>query len=195
MPYQNDLSTLADVISPAYAAQQAGIQNDQANQEQAMKNQVYQQQMPALEKQPGLENVFKQAQTGLTQGQGMAAQATGLKDLATLPSGIQAGVAGNQAQLTADHAKQLGSLGQMAGQVAGIMDGVPQAARPAMMQQILKSNNIDPQSMGPLLSGDPDMLRQVSQKMIGMSSDFQTKSMEANTRGAYEENVAGISGA
>jgi len=31
MPYQNDMSTLADVVSPAYAAQQMGIQNDTAN--------------------------------------------------------------------------------------------------------------------------------------------------------------------
>lgn len=190
MPYQNDLSTLADVVGPAYAAQQAGIQNDAANQEEQMKNQVYQAQMPALEQEPGLKNMFTQAQTGTQQGLAQQAQAKGTEDQAIVPSNIAAGQAGNELKLSQDQVGKLQSLGQMAGQVAGIMDNVPPPARPAAMQQILQKNGIDPQQLGPLASGDPDMLRAAAQKMMSMNTEYQTKLMQETVHGQTARDVA-----
>lgn len=194
MPYQNDMSTLADVVSPAYAAQQAGIQNDAANQEAQTKLGILQQQAPALAQQPGLENLYKQAQTGLTQGQGMAAQAKGIQDLALLPGGIQLGQTKQATEITQAHVQQMGQLGQLVGQVAGVMDNVPAPARPAAMAQILKQNGIDANSVGPLASGDPQVLRDISSKMIGASGEFQKMVAEQNLRGNTERDVANIHG-
>lgn len=194
MPYQNDMSTLADVVSPAYAAQQTGIQNDTANQEAQTKLGILQQQAPALAQQPGLENLYKQAQTGLTQGQGMAAQASGIKDLALLPGNIQLGQTQQGTEITKAHVQQMGQLGQLVGQVAGVMDRVPAAARPAAMQHILQQNGIDPNSIGPLASGDPDILRDISQKMIGASGEFQKMVAEQGIKGQTERDVANIHG-
>jgi hypothetical protein len=190
MPYINDASTAADVISPAYAAQQIGMQNDIANQKEQMANQVYQQTMPALEQEPGLKNLFTQAQTGVQQGMAQQEQAKGNVAQALVPSTIGAGQAGNQLKMTQDQVGKLATFGQLAGQVAGMMDNVPPPARPAAMQQLLQQNGIDASQLGPLASGDPDLLRVASQHMIQASSDYQTKLMQENVRGQSMRDVA-----
>lgn len=190
MPYVNDAATAADVISPAYAAGQIGIQNDLANQKEQMANDVYQQQMPALAQEPGLRNLFTQAQTGVQQGLGQQAQAKGIVDQALVPASIAAGKAGAELKMTQDQAQKLATFGQLAGQVAGLMDSVPPPARPAAMQRLLQQNGIDPQQLGPLANGDPDMLRQASQRMIQMGSDYQTSLMKENVRGQTARDVA-----
>jgi hypothetical protein len=194
MPYQNDMSTLADVVSPAYAAQQMGIQNDTANAQSQLDLAIKQGQAPALMQEPGLKNLYQQAQTGYTQGLGMAAQAKGIGDLALLPSSIQAGQAENQTKITQSHAQQLGQFGQLVGQVAGIMEQVPPAARPAAMQHILQQNNIDPNQVGPLINGDPAMLRDVSQRMVVASGAYQQMLGEQGIKGQTERDVANIHG-
>lgn len=194
MPYQNDMSTLADVVGPAYAAQQMGVQNDMANQEAQTKLGILQQQAPALAQQPGLENLYKQAQTGYEQGLGMQSQAKGIENMALLPSNIQVGQGENQLKLTQAHVGQLQQLGTMVGQVAGVMDTIPEAARPAAMMHILQQNNIDPQTVGPLVSGDPEMLRHTSQQMIQASSQFQQMLAEQGIKGQTERDVANIHG-
>ncbi len=195
MPYINDQQTLAQVVSPVDAAAQMGIQNSIANQEAQTKQDILQQQAPDLAQQPGLENLFKKAQTGYEQGMGMQSQAKGLVDMAAAPSGAEAQIAGNQLKLTTDQAQKLTTVGQMAGQIAGIMDGVPAPARPAMMQQIMAQYHLNPETLGPLASGDPDMLRNVSQKMIQASSGFQQTMAEKELENQGRENVANITSA
>jgi hypothetical protein len=190
MPYVNDAQTLADVVGPASAADALQTQQAQAQQEMAIKNQVAAGQAPADIQRPGLQNALTQAQTYGQQGLGLQANAKGLADMYAAPSAAQAQVAGNQASMTADQAKKIGSLGQLAGQVAGQMDNVPPPARQAAMAQILQANNIDPSQLGPLASGDPDMLRQFSQKAIQASSDFQTKMAVGQQEITGRENIA-----
>lgn len=192
MPYVNDAQTLSDVVGPASAADALQTQQAQAQQEMAIKNQVAAGQAPADIQRPGLQNALTQAQTYGQQGLGMQSNAKGLADMYAAPSAAQAQVAGNQANMTADQAKKIGSLGQMAGQIAGQMDDVPPPARQAAMAQILQSNNIDPSQLGPLASGDPDMLRNFSQKAIQASSDFQTKMATGAQEITGRENIAGI---
>jgi hypothetical protein len=192
MPYQNDMMSLADIVGPAYAAQQAGIQNDLANQEQEIRNQVAAGQAPEEIRKPGLANQFTEAQTQNEQGIGMQNQAKGLIDMTAAPSGAQAAVAGNQLKLSQDQVAKLNTVGQMAGQVAGIMDGIPPAARPAAMQRIMQQYQIDPQALGPLASGDPDLLRNVSQKMIQAGAGFQQAMAEQELRNQGSADVARI---
>ena len=192
MPYQNDMSTLADVVGPAYAAQQAGIQNDAANQEQQMKNQVTQSTMGADIQKPYLQNLFTQAQTGAEQGIAQQQQAKGAQDQALLPSNIGAGQAKNQTEIGAAKLQQFGQMGQIANQAAGLMDNIPEAARPAAMQQLAQKYGVDVQSLGPLANGDPDMLRNFGQKMIQSSADYQTKMAVGEQTNQSRENVANI---
>lgn len=194
MPYQNDMSTLADVVSPAYAAQQMGIQNDTSNAQSQLDLAIKQGQAPALMQSPGLENMYKQAQTGYEQGLGMAAQAKGIGDLALLPGNIQVGQQENQVKISAAQNQKMGQLGQMAGQVASILDGVPAPARPAAFAQIMQNAGIDPRQLGPLASGDPDQLRAISQKMIQTSAQYQTEIGKVQAQGQNERDVANIHG-
>lgn len=201
MPYMNDLETMAKVVSPVDAAVQSGIQNAQSNQEQDIKNQIAQQTMPAEIAKPGLANQFTQAQTGVEQSIGMGNNIKNLESYKEMPGEIGAVNASNQLKMTQDQAQGLSTIGQIAGQLASVMDGVPPPARPAAMQQFLQTHHIDPAQLGPLASGDPDMLRQVSQKMIQTSSDYLTKQMTeekhnegslavAKEEGQSRENVA-----
>ena len=77
MPYQNDLMSLADVVSPAYAAGQGMQQEDLANQKQQLENERFAGQNPAEIAKPGLQNLFTQAQTGAEQGIAQQQQAKG----------------------------------------------------------------------------------------------------------------------
>lgn len=195
MPYQNDMATLADVVSPVDAAVQAGIQNQQENLKQQMANQVYQQQMPALAAEPGLKNLYQQQLTATQQGLAQQQQAKGQYEQATLPSETAAGIAGNQVKLTSAQNQKLGQLGQMAGNLAGIMDGVPAEQRPQAMAAYLQSHDIDPREVpSPIMSGDPDMLRNISQKMIKSSAEFQMMQAKETIAGQTARDVATTQG-
>jgi hypothetical protein len=195
MPYQNDLATLADVVSPVYAANQAGIQNEAANQKQQMENQVYQAQMPALEQEPGLKNLFTQAQTAQTSNLAQGDMLKNIETAGSLGSTINAANAGNNLKITQDQAAKLNTLGQMAGQIAGMMDNVPAPARPAMMQRILIQAGVRPdqlESLGPILSGDPDLLRHVATNITQMSPGFQQATAVEGQRAQAQRDVANI---
>lgn len=192
MPYVNDMQTLADVVSPVDAANQAGIQNQYANQEEAAKAQVAQATVPAEIQKPYLANLFTGAQTAAEQGVAQQQQARGLVGMMSAPTEGQAAIMGNQLKMTQDQAAKMGTLGQMAGQVAAYMDQVPPAARPAAMQQIAQQNNLDLRQFPGLESGDPDLLRNISQKMIQASSTYQTGLMQESVRGQTARDVAQI---
>lgn len=194
MPYVNDMQTLANVVSPVDAAVQMGLQNQQGATEQAIKNQVAAGQAPAEIEKPGLQNLFTQAQTTNEQGIGAQNVAKGAVDTALVPGQIKTGQAELGTKYNAQQVQQFGQLGQMAGQIAGMLDNVPPPARPAAMQQIAQQYNIEPQRLGTLMSGDPDQLRNFSQKMIQSSQQYQEKMMEEQTKGQYQESVAGITG-
>jgi hypothetical protein len=188
MPYQNDANTLADIVSPVDAAVQMGQQNQMANQAEQMKNQVYQQQMPALGQQPGLENLFKQAQTASTDASTQGQTLRNIGEAGTLGSSINATNSGNQLKVSTDQLTKMNQLGQMANALAGQMDNVPAAARPAAMQQIVSKYGLDPQQLGNLMNGDPSLLRQTSQALIQGSAGYQ----EQMLKNTGQSNVAQI---
>lgn len=193
MAYVNDAQTLADVVGGASAAAQMGIQNDAANQEQQIKNTTLQGQQAADIAKPGLQNLFTQAQTANENAVGQSNQQTADIGKATMDSTIGAKNAGNQATMTADQAKSLGTFGTTAGQIAGMMDSVPPPARAAAMQQVAQHYGIDLTSLPPeLQSGDPDILRQVSQKAIQASSSYQTDMAKQGLENSGRADVANI---
>lgn len=192
MPYTNNAQTLADIVGGPSAAYQSG--QEQGNQDYAdmMKNQVSAGTQQADIARPGLQNALMQAQTGAEQGVAQQQQAKGQLDQATLPGQIGA----TNAKLTTEQmqakAQGLSTIGQIAGQVAGMMDNVPGPARPAAMAQILQKYNIDPSSLGALASGDPDQLRQFSRSAIKNSAGYvQTMDVERQ-KAASAQDVAGI---
>lgn len=194
MPYVNDMQTMAQLVSPVDAAVQMGIQNQQENTKQGIANQVAAGQAPAEIQKPGLQNLFTQAQTAATDASTQNTQLGNLEKAGTLGSTINATNATNQTKITADQAQKLQTLGQMAGQVAGYMDNVPEAARPAMMQQIAQQYGLDLNKMPGLQSGDPEALRTVSQKMIQMSAPYQQMVGEQSLKNQGAADVANIQG-
>lgn len=192
MAYVNDAQTLADVVSPAAAAAQMGIQNDAANQQQQIANTTAQGQQAAEIAKPGLQNMFTQAQTANEQAVTQQNQSKALLGQATLPGEIGSTNAANTASMSASQAKSVGQIGQIAGQVAGIMDGIPAFQRPDAMQKVAQSYDIDPDKLGPLMNGDPDMLRQVSQKAIQASAAYQTDYMGKSMENQGKTDVANI---
>lgn len=195
MAYVNDAQTLANVVGGAAAAQQMGIQNDAANEEQQIKNQVAAGQAPAEIQKPGLANLYQQAQTGETNARTQGLNLSNQGTAATQPGAIAATNSGNQLKISKDQADQLGTVGTMAGQIAGMMDGVPEAARPAAMAQIAQKYGFDVNQFGPqIASGDPDALRQVSQKAVQASSAYQTEQLKQTGEYNKATDVATISG-
>jgi hypothetical protein len=192
MPYQNDMNSLADLIGGAGAAGQAMEQNDIENQKTRMENQVYQQKMPALGEEQSLKNLFTKAQTSTQEGIAQQQQAAGQQAQALLPSGIKAGQAENETKYSTQKLKQLGQVGQIAGQIAGMMDNIPEAARPAAMQGLAQKYGIDPQALGPMANGDPDMLRKFSTSIATSSQNYIQKIGELQQQGSNAENVANI---
>lgn len=180
MAYVNDAQTLADVVSPAAAAAQMGVQNDDANQAAQIANTTSQGQQAAEIQKPGLQNLFTAAQTSHVNADTTAQNLTNQGTAATQPGAIAATNAGNQTKITSDHVQALQQVGTIAGQVAGLMDNVPPAARPAAMGQIVQQYGIDPNSLGPLMSGDPDQLRQFSQQSIQAGSAYQEQLLKGN---------------
>ena len=182
MPYQNDLMSLADVVSPAYAAGQGMTQEDLANQKTQLENERYAGQNPAEIARPGLQNLFTQAQTAGQQGIAQQEQAKGTEAQALLPGKIATGQAANVTQYNAQQIQQFGQLGQIAGQVASRMDNIPEAARPAEMQRMAQMYGVDPQKIGPLMDGDPAKLRLFRDQMIQGTQAWQEKQLESQTR-------------
>lgn len=174
MAYTNDMQTLADISGSSAAAMQAGIQNDAANQEQQIKNQVAQGTMQADIAKPSLQNMYTQAQTSTQQAIGQQEQQKAQLGQATLPGAISEKGASQQANISADQAKSLGTVGPMLGQVAGMLESVPQAARPAAMAQIGQKYNIDlSQFPQEIQNGNPDVLRAIGQKATQASAAYQ----------------------
>ena len=194
MPYTNDAQTLADVMSPVDAAMQSAQQNGAANIAEAIKNQVSAGQAPADIQKPYLQNALTQAQTYGEQGLGLQQNAKGLADMFAAPSAAQAQVSGNQLKVSTDQLTKMNQLGQMTNAIAAQMDNIPEAARPAAMQQIAQKYGIDPQTVGNLMSGDPQLLRQFSQAMIQGSAGYQQTMAEQTLRNTGAANVAEISG-
>lgn len=188
MPYQNDMNTLADIVSPVDAAVQMGQQNQMANQAEQMKNQVYQQQMPALAQQPGLENLFTQARTAGSEASTQGQTLGNIGQAGTLGSTINATNTGNQLKISTDQLTKMGQLGQMANAIAGQMDNIPAPARPAAMQQLAQKYQLDPQQLGNLMTGDPGLLRQTASAMIQGSQGYQ----EQMLKNTGQSNVAQI---
>jgi hypothetical protein len=178
MAYVNDMQSLADIAGGAAAAQQAGIQNDAANQQQQIANTTAQGQQAAEIAKPGLANMYTQAQTANENAVAQQNQTSALVGQATAPGKIGALNAEQSASMTASQAKSVGQIGQIAGQVAGIMDGIPAFQRPDAMQKVAQSYGIDPDKLGPLMNGDPDMLRQVSQKAVQASASYQEQQLK-----------------
>ena len=190
MPYQNDMSTLADVVGPAYAAQQAGIQNDAANQEAQAHADVATGTVPADIEAAGLKNLFTQAQTAQQQATTQGTDLGNIKTAGTLGSDIGLTNAKNATGITQQHVDRLQQAGQIAATAAASLDGVSPLERPMRMQTLVQNMGIDPQLLGPLMNGDPDQLRNFSQKMIQGSQDFQTKLMQGNLRNQGSLDVA-----
>jgi len=179
MPYTNDMATLADVVSPVDAAMQAGQQSGYSNIQDAIKTQIQQATMPQEIQKASLANALTQAQAYNEQGIGMQNTAKGIQDIYATPSATQAAIVGNQTKVSSDQLTKLNNLGAIVGNVANYMEGVPPPARPAAMQQFLKQQGIqDPGIIQAVSSGDPDILRNISQKIIQSSADYQTKYMQ-----------------
>lgn len=199
MPYQNDLATLAQVVSPVDAAVQAGIQNSQANEAGSLENQKAAAALPYVGPKAAADVANTQATTASTQA---TTQGTNLKNLftqQTQPGEIAATNAGSQVKVTQAHLDSVNQLGQLAGSVASTMDNVPAPARAAAMAQLLQQQGVNVEqlkgtALEPLLSGDPDMLRQFSQQAIQSSASFQTQMALEEKKAQTQENVANTQG-
>jgi len=195
MPYQNDMMSLADVVGPAYAAQQMGMQNDEANQQEQIKTQIAQQTMPQDIQKATLVNQLLGAQGYAEQGLGMQQQAKGLADLYAAPSAAQAQVAGNQAKLTEVHVGQLQSLGQIVGQLDNQLQGIPDAAKPAAVGQFLDSNGVQDPGIRQMMlnaASQPGGLTQISNGLFQASTAVRSKLAEENVRGGYQLATTGM---
>lgn len=177
--YTNNAQTLADVTSPVFAASQMATQDEAANQAAQIANTTAQGQQAAEIQKPGLANLFTQAQTGNENAIGAQNASKAAEMQGTQATAIQAGNAGNQAAMSADQAKSLTNLGGTLGQVAGMLDSVPQAGRPAAMAQIAQKYGVDLSTLPPQIAqGDPDILRSIGQKAVQAGSEYQTQQLK-----------------
>lgn len=193
MPYQNDIATLADVVGPAYAAQQAGIQNAAANEEAQANAQVAQNTVAARSLAPSLANLYSQAQTQNELGLAQQNQAAGQVAQGLAPTKIAAGMAQGQSAITAAHVEQMQQLGQVVGGIAEQMQTIPAGIRPAMMGKLLDNFGVtDPSIRQLVANGDPNQLQQISQGLFQASNAARQAMLQENMRGQYAENVAQI---
>lgn len=189
--YVNDNATLAQVVGPAYVAQQAGMQAANQQEQEQLANQKLSAELPYAAPEKAADVAYKQAQGQYT---GAEAQKTGLANLftqATQPGNIRATNAENQNKYTASQAQSIGLMGQIAGQLAGQLDNVAPPARPQFMHDYLTSKGLNPDDFGPLAQGDPDMMRNFSQKAIQQSAAYQTEVMK---QGSETERAMGVAG-
>lgn len=187
MAYVNDSQTLADVVGGASAAAQMGIQNDQANQADTLKNQLSQNTLAADSAAPGLKNMFMQSQTANENAVGQQNQQTADMTKSTMGGAVDATNSTNALTISGNQAKSIGQVGQIAGQLSGMMRQIPAAARPAAMAQMAQSYGIDTSKLGPLMSGDPDMLDQVSQQANQHTAAYQEQMLKGNQE--YTRNI------
>lgn len=192
MPYTNDMQTLANIVGTGAAAQQAGIQDDQQNEAEALKNQLSANQLPAESAKPGILNDLYTAQGQAEQGIAQQQQAKGSVDQAMAPSDISLGQAKNATGISAQKIQQYTQIGQVMNQAAGFLEQVPEAARPAAMQALTQKLGVDPSQLGSLMDGNPDNLRKVATSIIQGSSDYVTKMNEQSLRNVGSENVAEV---
>lgn len=195
MPYQNDMSTLANIISPVDAAVQAGTEQYAQNQQDLAKAAVAQATVPAEIQKPYLGNLFTAAQTAGQQGLAQQEQAKGQVAQALVPGEIGAGQAGQEAKLTSAHVDQLQNLGQIVGTLDQSMQGVPAAARPAIVGQFLDSNGVKDPSIRQMMlnaAGQEGGLQQVSQGLFNASDKARQMVLGENIRGGYQLGTAQI---
>lgn len=193
MPYTNDMATLAQVVGPAYAAQQAGIENEAQNEQELAKGQVAQATVPQEIQKATLANQLLGAQGYAEQGLGMQNQAKGLADLYAAPSAAQAQVAGNQAKITSAHVGQLQQLGEIVGNLDQQMQGIPGPMRAAYMGRFLDSQNVtDPgiRQLAMNAASQEGGLTQLSQGLFQASNNARQAVLQENIRGGYQLGVA-----
>jgi hypothetical protein len=190
--YVNDMTSLADIVNPAAAAGQAGQQDQAAANADALKNQLSAGTLPADIQAAGLKNLFTQAQTAQEQATTQGTTLGNIEKAGTLGSTIGATNAGNQLKITSDQAAQLQQLGQYASQLAPIMAQAPAALRPVLMRSFLQKQGVDPESLGPIADGDPDVLNQVGQRMFEASQGARQTTLEKSLEGSNQAIVAGI---
>jgi len=191
--YQNDVQSLASIVGPAYAAQQAGMQNENANQEAQLTNQKSLATLPFAGPQAAADVANKQASTGLLSAEAQKGNLANLFTEATQPGAIKTAQAEGANKYSAAQAQSIAQVGQIAGQLAGVLDQVDPQQRESFMTNYLNSKGLNPQDFGPLASGDPDQLRNFSQKAIQAGAEYQTKMGEQGLRNEGAENVARLS--
>lgn len=173
MPYQNDMSTLADVVSPAAAASAGGYQSGLSNIQDAIKANIQQNTIPQEIQKASLANALLQAQGQTQQGISAQQQAAGLTAQQEQPSTSEAGIAGNQAKLSAAQLENLSNIGGTVNKMADFLDKIPPPARPAMMQSFLDQNGVkDPGIRQAVSSGDPQLLRTIGMGLIQHSQGY-----------------------
>jgi hypothetical protein len=190
MAYVSDASTLADVVGPAEAASQMNTSAAQQRVQQGIANQVAAGQAPAEIAKPGLANMFTQAQTANEQGVAGQNLAKGAVDQALVPSEIGAGQAKNTGIQTQAQADQLNSMGQIMGQVGGILQNTDPQSRPQAVAALAQRFGIPIQALGALAQGDPNQWTQAGQAVQKASSDFVTKNALESQRVAGAQGVA-----
>lgn len=176
MPYTNDTQSLADVVSPAFAAQQAGMQ--QANQQQEDQQKLAQTQAmnPLLQQEQQNKNAFTQAQTGyygqLAQGQ----QNKNTLETATMPGQISSTNSANGLKISQDNIQKVQQIGQFATQLAPVLEQTPPLQRAAVAAKYMQQAGIDPVQAAPYLGEDPttmpDRLRAIGQQMVQQSGKY-----------------------
>lgn len=189
--YQNDAQTLAQLVGPAYAAQQAGMQSANQQEQEQLANQKLSAELPYAGPQAAAETALKQNQGALYGTEAQKGNLANLFTEATQPGTIKATNAGSNVKYTAAQAESIGQVGQIAGQLAGVLDNVDPQQREQFMTNYLSSKGLNPSDFGPLASGDPDQLRNFSQKAIQASAPYQQELMK---QGAETERATGVAG-
>jgi hypothetical protein len=176
MPYTNDMQSLADIVGPAYAAQQAGIQQDQATQEGELKNQQSAAMNPLIQQEQQNKNDEAQQQTkyygALTGNQNLKNNL----ETATQPGQIAATNSANGLKVTSDNVQKVQTYGQFATQLAPVLEQTPPLQRAAVAAAAMQKAGIDPEVAAPYLGEDPnDMpnrLRTIGQQMVQQSGKY-----------------------
>lgn len=176
MPYTNDMQSLADIVGPAYAAQQAGIQQDQATQEGELKNQQSAAMNPLIQQEQQSKNAETQQQTqyygALTGNQNLKNNL----ETATQPGQIAATNSANGLKVTQDNVQKVQTYGQFATQLAPVLEQTPPLQRAAVAAAAMQKAGIDPEVAAPYLGEDPNVmperLRTIGQKMVQQSGKY-----------------------
>ncbi|MDE3023499.1 MAG: hypothetical protein KGI54_16895 [Pseudomonadota bacterium] len=195
MPYLNDTGALAQIVSPSYAAMQAGVQAGQAQQAQALQNQQTQEMMPGLVQALNLKNQATQAGLPGIVGQSASQLAAGNEAQATQSSNIQAKIASNVANMSAAQVQSMQNTGQVLGQAGAYLNGIPAAARPAALNQLAQKYGVDLTKYPQLTQVDPNalpgVLSNISDQMLKGSTAWKAQQSKQQS----EQSIAGTSAA